>query len=292
MKIIRRFFLWLCCIAIFFYGAGIAVVSIYGLGITKKIIKRVSQKPIEVNSVGYQFPIGVVLRDISLKDDFTVSKLVIQINPRTFFSNDIYLYSVSLKQPVISIPKELLLKLDNRSLMISKLKIINGNIRYVDKELGNNLFVLSGLNLTLKDVTLPALDRDMPYKLTSNLSFDKVFINNQYFISDGWLNIADKNMAAKIKINHWDRMAVLSADVVSKNNVLDVTADVSAREILQTVQKKGLFEKKSQDQSLFSKLSTLDADVMVQFLFRTKMDQPTIEKIKFKGSVDTKNLDE
>ena len=248
MKIIRRFFLWLCCIAIFFYGAGIAVVSIYGLGITKKIIKRVSQKPIEVNSVGYQFPIGVVLRDISLKDDFTVSKLVIQINPRTFFSNDIYLYSVSLKQPVISIPKELLLKLDNRSLMISKLKIINGNIRYVDKELGNNLFVLSGFNLTLKDVKLPALDRDMPYKLTSTLSFDKVFINNQYFISDGWLNIADKNMAAKIKMIHWDRKAALSADVVSKNNVLDVTVDVSVREILQAVQKNGLSEKNSQDQ--------------------------------------------
>lgn len=292
MKISRKSLLWLCLIAIFFFLCVSALVNTYGLAIAEKVIRRVSKAPVTVKGLTYQFPLGVTLRDVRMEDSFNASRLAIQFDPKTFFSKDTYIWSIKLAGANISLPANFPLNPQGNSLFINKVRVSDAAVRYVDPASGNEEFLLSNLVLKLRNIVLPANNQAIRFWAKSRIISRKLLLNNQIVDVYGWLDINQKDMAAQLTLKTAAKKPLFTADIESKNNVMQVSGTVLVKDLLRFVRSRKPAQLNAGQESLFNKINSLGVDVGLNFSFVTEMDHFKIDKVKLEGSVDTKNLDE
>jgi len=292
MKISRKLLLWLCLIAIFFFLCVSTLVNTYGLLIARKIIRRVSNAEVTLKGLTYQFPLGIVLRDVSIENDLKVPWLTVQFDPRTFFSKDTYIWSIKLAGADISAPFSLSLTPGSNSFFINKIRVSDATVHYIDPVSGNEEFLLSDMVLKLKNTVLPANNQPVRFWAKARISSRKLFLSKQIVDVYGWLDFNQKDLAAELALLTAAKKPLLTADIVSKNNIMRVNGRVFVKDLLSFIRSRKPAQLKAGQEPLFNQINSLGIDAGVNFSFVTQMDHFKIDKVKIEGSVDTKNLDE
>lgn len=145
---------------------------------------------------------------------------------------------------------------------------------------------LENLTVRVKDVILPLESKAVTFRVKGMLSLPDYRVENKLVKANGWVDVVKKDMKSDFSISENDETASLQAHLVSKNNELKVSGNIKISNFLKGLPKKDQGE--SIDGMIFGALSSMGVEMGLDFAFVTKMDQPELTNVSFKGNVVTK----
>lgn len=289
MKNIKRIFIWLLTIAIFFYGAGVLIVNLYGKDFVDRFIARITDRPVYIQKVNYGFPFGIKIYKTEMIDRFSARKIKIQFNPASLLKKEKEIAAILIYDAKLMIPENFKLGNFKGRLKIKRVLIHNGTIIVYDKEnIQNHLYELKDSFIKIYDLNFP-LENDVSFNFESELISYIFPKTRKSVLGGGWVNFRDKSQSATIELKNEKEETILSATLNSLNNDMTVEGEAVIGDLLSLLKRD---EIKFNGQSVVDKLLSQNMSILTRFSFETKMDDFKVEKIQFEGSIDSKNVDE
>lgn len=283
------------------------------------LLKQLSQglgRKVETKSASISFPLNLELKDLRIFNKnaegelLTAKNLKAGVNPFSFFTKKILLNHFILINPRIKLEKNVDGSLNisdlvspkptqpsaaksNKSLLVLKIEVKNGQVDFVDKTIQPLALTtkIDNLNLKITKASFPLASTAANF----NTSFDLINLAGQMkgsFVSQGWVNIAQKDISADLKIKDFDvtyfkpyykggfssidnGILSFNSDISSKNN--DLTAvcklEINYLSFIQGSQAAStLFGVSVTD--LVEHLKDTDGKITMNFTLRGKMDEP------------------
>ena len=106
--------------------------------------------------------------------------------------------------------------------------------------------------------------------------------------ASGWVDILKRDREAKIEVVEANGTVGLTADVVSKNNDMDVAGEIKMQNLLQGVDKEASSDESTVNDLVLNALSSAGVEIGANFAFKTEMDNFRVGQISFSGNVVTK----
>lgn len=178
-------------------------------------------------------------------------------------------------------------------LVIQDIIFEKGELEFIDEKVAGDQEAfklkqakLEHLTIRIKDVILPLESKAVTFSVKGMLSLPDYGVKNKLVKANGWVNVIKKDMKGELSVSEDDENASLQTQLVSNNNELKVNGNIKVSNFLKGFPKKDKGE--SMDGMIFGALSSMGVEMGLDFSFVTKMDQPELTNVSFKGNVVTK----
>jgi hypothetical protein len=173
---------------------------------------------------------------------------------------------------------------------IKQLVFKQGRFQYTNRSIDKDFsFSMEDVYLNAEQVSLPLRAGRTDFNVSGRLVKKGNPLSGSSVQGDGWADIVQRNMEAKIEIIEADGSVGMTAQAVSENNDMQVQGEVKFQSIFMEKEK----EEASDDSSavnnlIFDALSSAGVSIGAKFSFKTKMDDFRPEQVSFSGNVVTK----
>lgn len=319
MTLIRRLFLWFLILAFAALGAFGVYLQLHGERLAEEHLSRVFKRPVHVGRARVQLPFGLSLYDFEIEGVLKSRAVDIQLRLPLVFDKQLLVSRFTLVEPFIFVARDKEAKFTLpipdgsapsiqtppqsepavgetpsavfknkksspiQGVFIDRLQIQKGKIQYVDESLEKDY------KIRLEDLDLKAADVSYPVKsVKSRCRFAVVILGEDIAFSgskvqgDGWVNLAEKDMNAKVEALQPNAEQWLTVNLVSEKNDMTVEGKVDINQITKT-------NHDTKDISLqdyvFGALQSSGLQVGLGFKFQTKMDAFKVDKVSLFGDV-------
>jgi len=308
IKPLYRFFIWIAIIATIVISFLAFHFQQYEKNLFLSILQSSLNQDITAADVDYDFPFGFSLDNFKIGEFIQSKKLSAQFDPQSIRKKQIILTELTLHQPIITwlkaasnepasndpqpqIPKaasETAIPKTDIKLLVKKLIIRGGRLHYADtaSEIPLN-FQLDNVQLQADDLTFPIEPNTTTFQFNGTLIKKSAALSGSLIKSDGWIDLARRDMDSQIFVFEKNDRIGLSAHAVSKNNDLNVTGKVLVKNLFSKEHRDKLEGKV--DNFVLTALSDLGVELGADFSFQTKLDDFRIDEISFSGSVSTQD---
>lgn len=325
-KAIKNTLFVLLLIFIIVFISSFIFVLIAGKTLIKERLGQVLKRDVNFSSVSLHLPLSLEIRGLEIPDFAQIDKIYISPVIVGFTRGRIILGRVSLIQPKFligkssggnwNLPEGILDELHGRNAhaktgtMVSGLLVKDGNLKFTDESKSPAFsFNIKDINLEIGNKILsfnPVLTR---FKVRAGIitQADKpVSILN----ATGWINFLRKDMKGMIELSDLDAVYFLplyskfmtsnlkngilsfKSDIISKSNDLVANCRLAIKDLA--------FEKGKDETAptisffdiVAGGLQTENKEVNIDFLIKTKLDDPRIDVVKLSGSIIAKALGE
>jgi hypothetical protein len=306
IKPLYRFLVWIAIIATFVIAFLAYHFQQYEKNVFLSVLHSSLGQDVTATDVDYNFPFGFSLDNFKIGDFLQSKKLSAQFDPQSIRKKQIILTELMLHQPIITWYKGtpaaavVDLQLDTGptppdkapttksdiKLLVKKLIVKGGRLHYADasSEIPFD-FQLDNVQLNADDLIFPIEPKTTTFRFKGTLIKKGTALSGSVIKSDGWIDAARRDLDGQIMVLEKDERVGLSAHAVAKNNDLNVTGKVLAKNLF-TSEHSNKLEGKVDD-FLLSALSSLGVELSADFAFKTKLDDLRIDEISFSGSVSS-----
>ena len=265
---------------------------------------------IEIGSLFYRFPLGVTLEDVSVNNKFKAKKVLVNFDFIKLFSKKIGVSSCVVLEPVIHLSKNkniagyifknlpktfredtniasnqdkknyiINYQRSDLAIKVKNFRVINGELEYFSNDLHMSF---KDVDLLASDILFPFENSDIQYNLSAVMQVSDQLFFNVYVKSKGLINLEKKNMDVSLKISSVEDDMRINGKILSINNNLKVDADFkSTNKFFDQINGK----QDSLPVGIFATLiSSVPDEINAKFSFDTKMDDFSVEKVKFEGN--------
>ena len=340
-KIIIFLMIAVIILIIAFIGACV-LVSLKGKAVVTQKLEEILDRQVEIGNISAKFPLDLKIENLNIENLLKVDEIHISFGAVDLLRKNISLPGLKLLRPELIIQRTKTSKglfsanfLKQRSdfsdcrncafassgdaegsssvnILINKLVIKNGKVRFIDKTLGAKVFQLDLININVKasKLSFPPQPFDMKFDLDGDIVIGSEEVSNSKIKAEGWINLARKDMLATVKVNNLDGTYLhpyyqkfsskklksadinFQSDLNAKNN--ELTADCYleinnlafekvAGEELESI---GIFD------IISGGFSDKSRDINLDFTIRTKLDNPKIDSAQIRGIVIDKIFEE
>ena len=171
-------------------------------------------------------------------------------------------------------------------IFIHRLITDQGRLRYVEglTEEGFS-FNLEDVQLKAKKLIFPVKEGRSEFKMSARLIKEGNPLSGSHVKSAGWVDVIKKDMKATVEVVETNGTVGLMAEVVSKNNDMEVAGEVKMRNLFRGIDQKGSSDASAVNDLVRNTLSSVGVEIGAKFSFKTKMDDFRTGTISFSGNV-------
>lgn len=186
-----------------------------------------------------------------------------------------------------------------------RLIVKDGTVNFVDNSMNDKPFriMLRNIDLRLRDVTFPLSSGKTRFDGRALLAQPDASSPAGKIEGHGWVDFAKKDMQARLQVSALDGKAFspyygeslnsdfqhivvdLSVDLESRRNDMAVYGKFVTKDFILNAQKDNEFASFSVESLILGGLQSAAKEIVVDFRFKTKMDDFKIESISFSGNV-------
>jgi hypothetical protein len=312
MKIFRNIFVILAVIVLAAYGSFFLFVKFKGRAFLLGCLKDVFHQPVVMGRVVPQLPLGVTIYDFSLPGQAPVKEIDIQLKWIDPFNHRFRLRRVRLDapnfylkrssdgtiglnasapstEPSVSHNPATAGGTDEKAVndgiwpvAVDHFIVTNGAVIFEDASFEPfNQMQFNNIELTLKNLGWPLESKNLDITLKALLIKDDMLLTESEVIFKGWLNWPRRNMDGQLNISNPKDKVVLTADVRSRNNLMQVQGKMMLNRLTENMPRGSA----SLENFLVDALRAADFDITTHFDFSTPMDAFSMDKISFQGEV-------
>ena len=312
MKTIGRIITVLLVVFLLAFVSSMLYLNLYGKDFLKETLTEALDQPVEFQKIVFKPPFVFHLINFNIGEDITANRVEVYPHFNSFFSDEISINRLVLKEANITIneepdvnaeamvlnvtevlnvtaiptPESLKKKDDSdKKATIQLLVLETSTINYTDKKNPDGIsFSLNNVDLEAQNIVVPRLDEDVYFTLTSMLNTERKELNGGRVNAEGWLNWGKRNMQSTLNVQGRKLKDALNVVLTSTDNDLKVEGEIKLKDFgIEIPDEDG--EDQSLKNFLSDVLSTVGIDVGAKFNFMTKMDAFEITNVAFKGSI-------
>ncbi|MBL7196968.1 MAG: DUF748 domain-containing protein [Candidatus Omnitrophica bacterium] len=348
-KIIKLFLILILLLIIVFISACIFV-GLKGKDIATAKLEEILNTNVEIGSVNVSFPLDLKINSLDIENLLKVDEIHISFGVIDLLKRNIELPGLRLLRPQLIVRRTeaginlLGANLKNHSfceyansqflgenlvfaatekittntqeavplnIMIHKLIVKDGKIKFIDKTLSPKVFQADIVNINIKayKISFPPRPFDMIFDIAADILTAQGEPSYSTISADGWINLIDKDMKADIAATNLDgtyfypyykkflSRKLKSADVNFKSNLTAKNNDLTADCNLEI--KDLLFDEPQIEELKDIKILDIigggiaqkSRDINLNFRIRTKLDNPKINSAQIRGAVLDKVLE-
>ena len=174
---------------------------------------------------------------------------------------------------------------ENFSLSINKLSIQGGQVKLFDHSWKKDFqLIIAKLNMNIRSISCPLISVNSKYNLIGSLFGSGMPFSGDAIKSQGWINFYKKDMDASLYIVGADGKDVLSVNLASQNNDMNIKGKINIRNVPQNNEQRDQ-QASSFEGFVFGALQTSGVEIGVDFSVKTKMDDIHPDSISFTGNI-------
>ena len=179
--------------------------------------------------------------------------------------------------------------LSKTELIIKNAVLKEGHFEYSNRTDDNDFsFGVEDVYVSARNLIFPVEAGRTDFKVTGRLVKEGNPLSGSTVEGSGWVDLAGRNMDARVEIVEEDGTVGLTANAVAKNNDMDVSGEVQFKNIFSGVSGQVKSDSPTVDNLIFDALSSAGVEVAAKYSFKAKMDDFRPEQVSFSGNVVTK----
>ncbi len=326
MKIFRKILVALVLLFLIVFIGVTLYLYVSGKQALENILTGALNRPVTIGKLFYDFPLGLRAFHFEVKDILNAKDLKIQFAPETLKGKEVVLSYVSLNAPILKLEnKKVVATADmpagnnpqpsaesqqtqpetaqkvpatvppsatassgvETKVVVKKLLVNNGRIVYLGDMLpGGGYVILEQVSLTVNDLIVPTQTIQTKFDGAAQLDMPDNPFNKSRVRLTGWADLMKKDADIKFVLSKSDGKGQFTAKMISKNNLMNVSGEISADNLVFG------FTPEAEDEEgiggLLKSIPLAGLNIGATFSFETQMDRPQIRNISFAGKVMTK----
>ena len=172
---------------------------------------------------------------------------------------------------------------------IKHLVFKQGRFQYANSSINKDFsFAMEDVYLKAENLVFPARSGQTNFDIVGRLIKEGNPLSGSSVKANGWVDIIQRDMEARIEVVEADGSVGMTAVAVSKNNDMEVKGEIKFQNILMGSDRSDPSDASAFNNLISGALSSAGVKIGLQFSFKTKMDDFDPERVSFSGSVVTK----
>jgi len=164
-----------------------------------------------------------------------------------------------------------------------------GQFQYTNSSIHKDFsFTMEDVYLKAENLVFPSRSGQTSFHIVGRLIKEGSPLSGSSVEAHGWVDIAQRDMEAKIEVVEADGSVGMTAVAASKNNDMEVKGEIKFQNILMGADKEEPSDASAVNNLISNALSSAGVEIGAQFSFKTKMDDFRPEQVSFSGKVVTK----